>query len=109
MSPTACVDSSDRFLVPGSGGNDMRTCDWIIRNNPGNQTIPWRCNAYPEAAAHCPVTCGLCPCVDNPDQFLIATYCGGVKLTCDCEMRDNPGNQVIPYRCNIEPKAEENC
>ena len=27
-----------------------------------------------------------------------------------CVMRDNPGDKVIPYRCNVEePKAEQNC
>ena len=24
-------------------------------------------------------------------------------------MRDNPGDKVIPYRYNVEPKAEQNC
>ena len=24
-------------------------------------------------------------------------------------MRDNPRDKVIPYRCNVEPKAEQNC
>ena len=90
MSLTACVDSLDWFLVPGSGGKDKSTCGWIIRNNFGNQTIPWRRNSHPDSAAHCPLTCGLCPSADNPDQFLIATDGGGVMLTCDWAMRDNP-------------------
>jgi len=38
----------------------MRTCEWVSRSNPGNQTIPWRCDAYPEAAANCRYTCGIC-------------------------------------------------
>ena len=24
-------------------------------------------------------------------------------------MRDNPGDKVISYRCNVQPKAEGNC
>ena len=73
------------------------------------QTIPWRSDANLDSAAHCSVTCGLCPFVDNQDQFLIATDGGGVMLCCDWVMRDNPGDQVIPYRCNVQPKAEQNC
>ena len=30
-------------------------------------------------------------------------------FSCDWVMRDNPGDQVIPYRCIVQPKAEGNC
>ena len=68
---TACIDRLDQFLVPGSSGNDINisTCNWIIRNNFCYQTIPWRSNANLDSAAHCSVTCGLCPFLDNQDQF----------------------------------------
>lgn len=44
----------------------MRLCAWVNRV-PGSGPIPWRCSAYPEAAANCPVSCGTCgPPTDAP-------------------------------------------
>ena len=68
------------------------------------QTIPWRSNANLDSAAHCSVTCGLCPSSNNPDQFLITTDGGRVILTYDWVMIDNNGDQVIDVMSNLRLK-----
>lgn len=31
--------------------------------------VPWRCGAFPEAAAACKLTCGACGCQDSSVRF----------------------------------------
>jgi hypothetical protein len=54
-----CKDAVVNFKVEGTAGNGMRSCDWVNRRAGGTK-FPWRCNAFPEAALNCPVSCGTC-------------------------------------------------
>ncbi len=97
--PTAvsCEDNPNRFYVPNTGGNDMRTCDWVNRK-PGLQQYPWRCRDYPEAAENCKVSCGTCPTpspTDIPSLSPTITpapqtdYCTYDTVSCDDENGTN--------------------
>ena len=39
----------------------MFSCDWVMRDNPGDKVIPYRCIAQPNAEGNCQVSYGTCP------------------------------------------------
>ena len=39
----------------------MFSCDWVMRDNPGDQVILYRCIVEPKAEGNCQVTYGTCP------------------------------------------------
>ena len=102
-SPTPCQDNPDRFPV----GGVTQACQWVI-NGGGPAaigSIPWRCNAFPEAMANCKQSCGLCGCVDTTERFFIPGDSMSVSRSCAWVARKDTATRCamdgVRFRCPL--------